>query len=216
MEKKNKRIKIPTVVYAAISACICGFIYCANFRVFFDVLHWYSFSSDSNITIDEYNTIIGWMAVALFVYYTMFIVISVFVIVKAKKQIIISLIIMAALKLCTLALMLRPGVYMIFQLGFEAILEVSVFLCAAYILKNIGRNARLYESRITVCIIMVLAECIPFLRNCQFLFVDEINTSVKLSALFLPVLTALFICMLVIWTAGRRPALTDYTDETAN
>lgn len=206
MTDGQKRLKrLPLAACAAVAVCVLGFIYSIYFSELFEQLHWYSFSADAGLSREDFNSIMSFITVALVIYYTLFLVVASLMFLKSKKYIPLSLLLMALLKLCTLLLMFRPGRNMVFQLGFESVVEIITLLSIAFLYKNIRKNARLYDSRITICIIGIVAEITPFLRNCQFLFYRQINVPVKLCVTLLPCATAAFFVLTTLKAAGRRP-----------
>ncbi len=192
---KHKQITSspPLSAVLALLTCFCGFMYCLNFTGFFERLHWYSFASDVNLSLDDFNTFLVFTAIVLFVYYSMFLVISCLLFLRIHRHLNIIFFIMAILKITTIVMMFIPGNNMVFQFGFEAIMEVLALLCIIYIRRNSHEGEGVLINRVTIGIIGILAECIPLIRNVQFLFFDDMNPFVRISIIMLPCLTAAFI-----------------------
>ena len=206
--------KVPKAAMAAIAACIFGFVYSFSFGSLLEAQHWYSFSASSDLTPEEYSTAVTFISISLFVYYTMYLVAAALLILRSRKYMMMTLLIMSGARLVSLLLMFRPGFQMVFQFGFEAALEILAFLCTAYIYKNVGKNKKLYDSRITVCVLGVLAESVPLLRNFQFLFLEGPNITAKISAVLLPVSVAVFIITIALRSAGfKRLVVFDSADN---
>ena len=206
MTDGQKRLKrLPAAACVAVAVSILGFIYSMYFKDLFEQLHWYSFSADAGLSREDFNRIMSFITVALVIYYTLFLVVASLMILKSKKHIPLLLVLMALLKLCTLILMFRPGRNMVFQLGFESVVEIIALLSIAYMYKNIRKNAKLYDSRVTICIIGAVAEITPFLRNLQFMFYKQTNVPVKLCIAVLPCATAAFFVLTALKAAGRKP-----------
>lgn len=207
--------KVPKAAAAAIAACIFGFIYSFSFGSLLEAQHWYSFYAPSELAPEEFVSAVSFISISLFVYYTMFLVAAALLILRSRRYMIMTLLIMAGARLVSLLLMFRPGFSMVFQFGFETLLEIVAYLCIAYIYKNVGRNKKLYDSRITVCVLGVLAETVPLLRNFQYLFLDGLSITAKISALMVPCSVAVFIILVALRSAcfRRMTVLNDPSEE---
>lgn len=197
--------KVPPAAFAAIAVCLFGFMYAFSFRELLEAQHWFAFSAPEGLTFEDYNTAVTFITISLFVYYCLFLAAAVLLILRSRRSMMINLLVMAGVRLVGLVLLFRPGYRMVFQLGFETVLEIVALLCTAYIYKNVGKNKKLYDSRITVCVLAVMAEALPLLRNFQYLFMPGLTLGAKISAIMLPCFTAIFLSFLAFRSAGRRP-----------
>ena len=183
----------PLSAILALLTCFCGFMYCLNFSSFFERLHWYSFATDVNLSMDDFDTFLVFTSIVLFVYYSMFLVLSCMLFLRIQRRLNIIFFIMAVIKIIIIAMMFVPGNNMVFQFGFEALMEALALLCIIYIRRNSQGGEGMIINRLTIGIIGILAECIPLIRNMQFLFFDDMNPFVRISIIALPCLTAAFI-----------------------
>ena len=197
--------RIPPAAFAAIAACLFGFMYAFSFRGLLEAQHWFSFSAPEGMTLEEFNSAVTFITISLFVYYSLFLAAAVLLILRSRRSMMITLLVMAGVRLVVLILMFRPGYLLVFQQGFEMILEIVALLCTVYIYKNVGKNKKLYDSRITVCVLAVMAEAVPLLRNFQYLFMPDVTLGAKISAIMLPCFTAIFLSFMAFRSAGRRP-----------
>ncbi len=207
MTKKAFRLsRIPQAAIAALCACLFGYLYCFSFRSLLDAQHWYAFSAPLSLTLEDFSTSVTFIAIAMFVYYTMFLIAAVLLILPSRRYLMHTLLIAAAARLTALVLMFRPGFTMVFQFGFEALMEIAALVCTAFLCRHVRRKRKkLYESRVTVCVLAVLAEAVPLLRNIQYLFLSDLTLGAKLGAIMLPVCTAAFFSLLAFrMDAGRR------------
>ena len=173
---------------AAVTACVTGIIYSLNVANIFEILHWYSFSSD-RLTFDEFEMTVRLYAIVQLVYYLIFLPYGFFETSGKGKALSITLVIMSVFKLAMIAILFRLGMYMVFQLGFGAAMEIFAFVNLFGISKSEKILLKNPDRWRTVGIAAIIAESIHLLQMIQYIFTD-IPFFTKLSVILLPCVTA--------------------------